>query len=391
MARDYGNGNVVPRSGGREGFKGYWGTGKDRVYVYGKTRRETRRKLNEAIALRQAGKLLAGRGPRTDEWFDLWLSEREGSVRPQTLDNYERLLGHAIPTIGHKRLRDLDANDMTELVRALRAQGLGPSTVREIYSRVSSALAAAVKRDLLLRNPARLIDTPRAHVVEKTVLTPDQTRLLLTRTEGETWHALWTLLALYGLRIGEAHALRWSDISETGIAVQGTIVNYGSVENRYRGDTKSAASRRVLPMLDMVQDALEAHRARQTRLRMRTLGWQDNDLVFSTRHGGLPGTSPAREALYRTLARLGLPRVTPHQLRHGAGTFLLSLGVDHRTIQTILGHADVALTLRIYTHPNDDMRADALKRVEGLLRGDFPVSGEENVVPNVVHHSEIGA
>ena len=83
----------------------------------------------------------------------------------------------------------------------------------------------------------------------------------------------------------------------------------------------------------------------------------------------------------RTAEQLGLPLIGVHGLRHTAATWLIASGVDPRVVQQRLGHADVSVTLGLYTHvlPGHDVAAaEALGRAIGSLRDQSVTTGPEN-------------
>jgi integrase len=117
--------------------------------------------------------------------------------------------------------------------------------------------------------------------------------------------------------------------------------------------------------------ALAAHRHRQD-VERRAAGsrWDDHDLVFPNRVGRpLANQNLIRRDFHPLLARLGLPRIRFHDLRHTAATLLLAEGVHPKIVSELLGHKEVDVTLNLYSHVTPAMHQAAAEALGKLLDG----------------------
>jgi integrase len=125
---------------------------------------------------------------------------------------------------------------------------------------------------------------------------------------------------------------------------------------RLDAEPKTANARRTLPLITAaglsVVDVLRAHRKRQAEERLAVEpAWQDNNLVFCNAIGGpLEHTNAERRCFAPLVKRAGVPLIRFHDLRHSAATNLLTAGVPVEVVSRMLGHSDIATTLRIYRH-----------------------------------------
>ncbi len=118
---------------------------------------------------------------------------------------------------------------------------------------------------------------------------------------------------------------------------------------------------RTVPFGERVAAALKAHRLHQNEERLaRGALYGDRDLVFATSRG-TPFDAPnvVNRSFKPLLKRAGLPDIPFHATRHTCATIMLANDVDARTVQEILGHRDVATTLRFYGHVLPSMRRRA--------------------------------
>ncbi|MFD6636106.1 site-specific integrase [Micromonospora chalcea] len=162
--------------------------------------------------------------------------------------------------------------------------------------------------------------------------------------------------------------LRWSDLDlDNGTATIGQTVQRAGGELRLQ-DTKTEDSDSILPLPDWTWLALLDHQERQRRERDRLAEvWQDHGLVFPSE----VGTPMEPRNLNRHFAGLrekaGCPEVRLHDLRHTVVSLLMELGVPPHVVQAIARHADVKITLKVYSHANLDAMRQALGKLDGRL------------------------
>jgi integrase len=248
--------------------------------------------------------------------------------------------------------------------------------VQYVHAIVHRALRDAVKWGRLARNPADAADPPKATAAsrpESTTWTADQLRTFLERTRTSRFSAAYHLIATTGLRRGEALGLRWQDldldagrasIRQTVIAIKHTVMI---------STPKTAKGRRTVTLDSGTVAALREHRARQAAERLLMgAGWRDNDLVFCHPDGTALHPERFSRGFLETVARIGLPRIRLHDLRHGWATLALQAGIHPKVVQERLGHANIGITLNTYSHVMPGMHEDAAERVAALIQ--TPVS-----------------
>jgi integrase len=115
--------------------------------------------------------------------------------------------------------------------------------------------------------------------------------------------------------------------------------------------------------------ALRVHRKRQLEERMYKADlWQEQGLVFPSTVGTALWGGNLNRTFKATLQRAGLPKSTRfHDLRHTCATLLLKQGVNPKFVQELLGHADISLTLNVYSHVLPDMGDATVDAMEAAL------------------------
>jgi integrase/recombinase XerD len=237
---------------------------------------------------------------------------------------------------------DVTAGDLAAFVTELASgregkPAMAPATLQRKIACLRSFYRHLRREGILDRDPTSELRPPRSRARLPKVLTRDEVADLLSQPQGTgpaalRDRALLETMYACGLRVSEAIALELSELDlEAGIL-------------RARG---KGSKERIVPIGSKAIVALHNY---LTRARPRLVGLRDERRVFvNLRGGGL-----SRQGLYKIVQRnargAGLEdRMSPHTLRHTFATHLLEGGCDLRSLQEMLGHADIGTT-QVYTH-----------------------------------------
>jgi integrase len=162
--------------------------------------------------------------------------------------------------------------------------------------------------------------------------------------------AIWWLIALRGLRRGEAAGLRWIDVDldQRVVMIEQQRIAYGHTVAV--GPPKTTASRRTIALDRTTVRLLRAH-LRQQQAEYHTAGhaWHESGYVFTTDDGKPLHPDWITRRFGHLVELSGLPPVRLHYLRHGAATLAHEAGADLKTVQEQLGHTSIVLTADTYT------------------------------------------
>jgi len=377
--RGHGEGSIHRRADGRWTAVvdlGWSGGKRRRKYVYGATRREVQLKLQRVKDEVVRAGAPADNRITVDRYIQDWLQAVQPTVRASTYSKYESALRlHVSPTLGRQPLARLTAQQVSQLYGDLLAAGLSPQSVVHVHRVLHRALRQAVRWGVLARNVTDLVDPPRVPRREMRVLTPEQVQVLLAGVRVGKLDALLTLATTTGMRQGELFGLRWSDVDlgKAHLTVRRSLVRAPGGGSTFAEPKTSGSTRRV-QLSTLAVDALRRHWRRQQDDRRRAGAfWQDTDLVFTSRHGNpLNPQNLLQRDFYPLLARLELPKVRFHDLRHTAATMLLSAGVHPKIVSELLGHTDIGITLNLYSHVIPGLHERAAAAFDELLAPSQP-------------------
>jgi integrase len=345
-----------------------------------RTRKEAEAALASLLNDIQKGSVVETSRQSLAEYLDDWLASVAPSLRPTTAESYERAVRNwVVPRIGGMRLQAVTPQVLQRLYTELSTNGrqdgtggLGPRSVKLAHTVLHLALGRAAAWRMIPANPAAMnLDLPRQVRREMTTWTPEEARRFLHANADDRLAALWVLMLATGLRRGEALGLRWDclDLDEGRLSVTSTL----AVANgkAYLDEPKTRESRRVVRLDAHVTSALRAHRSRQAAERLAVGGaWNEGNLVFTTPLGGWLHPQNLRRSFESAVRRAGVRRIRVHDLRHTAATMALTGRAHPKQVQEMLGHADVSITLDVYSHVSEDMHRDVAERIGRLLFSD---------------------
>jgi integrase len=291
---------------------------------------------------------------------DVW--EAAGDITARTAKRYRQLVENQIvPHLGAKMLQKLTRLDVEGWHTALRTGGLAARTIGHAHRVLGKALRDAERDDLVTRNVCKLQTAPR--VSEREMAIVRDVPGFVAKLQGHRLCVPAMVALLGGLRLGEVLALRWSRIDLDGkrlLVREALEPAKGGV--RFK-QPKTKAGRRDISLPDILVEALRNYRREQLEIRV-ALGLgrlPDDALLFAQIDGGPHNPSNVSSDWGTLAARIGMPEITFHGLRHTHASQLIASGVDIVTISRRLGHAKPSVTLAIYAHlfHTDDSKAAA--------------------------------
>jgi integrase len=126
---------------------------------------------------------------------------------------------------------------------------------------------------------------------------------------------------------------------------------------------------RVVPIDDETAAVLARHRERQVFQRARSDRWEEHDLIFPGRDGGMISAEMVRRRFRQAVEDAGVTPLHFHGLRHTGATLLLRGGVPLKVVSDILGHANISFTARTYLHVGESMQDEAAQAMGRMLGG----------------------
>lgn len=352
-----------------------------RKYVYGRTQKEARLKLDQAKREKSDGTLVVA-SETVGKWLDTWLERQKPDparpgkgLKPQSYTSYEsRVRLYLKPHLGRHRLTALHPDHIDALYDAMREQGLSESSVRGAHLVLHKALKDATKRGTLATNPADRVEAPKKSTGTRTPLTVPEVQAVL-QAAGD--NPRWWLALFYGMRAGEVKGLRWCDVdwNRRTIRVQQTVI----VDNNKLtyGTPKTVKSARIIPMLPKIEARMRLHWIHEGSPAVGVpcggiTGACEHGLVFHNGQGGPIIAKTDWRHWQRLLINATIPPLAPiearplHAARNSAASVMEAAGIPDRLVMQIMGHSQVGTTHGYQSADVERMR-EALVGVDQVL------------------------
>lgn len=352
-----------------------------------KVRDQLRRELDDGVKL-DAGKVTLS------EFIETWADAKRiaGNASERTINVERRSLRHVEKHLGSVPINAIDPQMIESVYSKIKTEtGLSGSTLNHIHIALKNVFKKAVDYDFILRNPCERVEAPRRDSVERRALDADEAARLLWCVDAEEARAYGELsekearqmergkafgrtfirgmvpvsyvLAVRiglatGMRRGEVFGLTWGciDFESKRLSVRQSVTNEGTVK-----PPKTRAGIRSVAIDGETARHLSAWKARQAvELRKFGVKQSDDTPVCCSNTGGYAGLANFEHWWSQFRKRNDFDGLKFHELRHTQATQLLANGVDVKTVQTRMRHANAALTLNWYAHAvpeNDDKAA----------------------------------
>ena len=275
----------------------------------------------------------------SQEWIASDPTKRESTTAREELT----LRLHVFPVLGEQRIERVGPQDVQRLVNGWSTT-YAPRTVKRNYEVVRAMFGYAVRNDWLARNPCRNVKLPLVDGTRRHDLTPEDVVRIASHVAVEYRPMIW-IGATLGLRWSEVAGLRVGrlDLVDGKLSVVETIVRGIGGRNVF-GPPKSRAGKRTMFMPAAIVTMLAAH------IEQAGLTPAESDaLVFTDEGGGPLRYSNWRRRVWLPAAKAaGCEGAGFHDLRRLNATTLVVGGIDVKTAQVRLGHADPRMTLAIY-------------------------------------------
>jgi integrase len=284
-----------------------------------------------------------------------------------TAEGYKSYLSlHIIPKWGKQSLSAIKSVEVESWLRNLKkvnGQPASPGTKTKIRNLFSTLFSHAIRYEWAARNPITAVRSSAKRLRAPDILSAEEFQRLLPELS-QRERVMVLVAGSTGLRRGELIALRWQDIDFELSQANVTHAVWHNVE----GSTKTEASRKPVPLPSLVVEELKNWHS-------VTLYRSDRDYLFpSVAKNGTQPISPdmiLKRHIRPALKRIGVTkRIGWHSFRHGLGTMLRQQGVDLKTAQELLRHANSRITLEIYQQAvSEEKRVAQNLAFRGLLEG----------------------
>lgn len=339
--------------------------------VYAPTLSELRDKEDE-IADKLSSGLIAGKTITVANQVKAYLKTKR-AIKETTRLSYE----NACKKLWDTQFAAMDIRDVTRqavklwFVSQAEEEGVSYATLVILFGLIKNAFDQAVEDDVVLKNPCafRLSTVIKKDVGTRSAVEEEDVGKFLEYIKSmpkySRWYNRFFILAHTGMRVAELCGLTAEDVDmENNLITIRRQVCYSKNKGRYLDTPKTKASRRNIPMNAALRVVMQDSIAACKRRKVVVLADGLKDFLFVSSRGELSIGQDVDIQMHRIVSKYNkthddqLPHMTPHTLRHTFCTTSIAKGMDPKSVQYILGHANPDVTMRVYSHARyNDVRA----------------------------------
>ncbi len=344
--------------------------------VYARTLNEVRQKLREKQYEDEKGLNVVTKDMTLDEWFEIWMDTCKKNCRASTKETYRGHYRRIQKALGWRKLTSLNLVIIQQAINELNSDNERKNSKKILVDMLNKAIDS----DLLIKNCARQVNiiVSKEEKKERRVLTRSETELFLNYAKDTFYYDMYVLALDTGMRIGELMGLKWSDIDfDRKLLYVRRSLCYFHKEGKYVfewHDTKTHNSKRTIPLTSRALEALKRQRIRRKEILLKNAAnAQDEyrDLVFVTRNNRPTQQFVVQQCIDLVVKKIqkehsGYEKVSPHTFRHTFATRAIENGMQPKSLQKILGHASLQLTMDLYCHVTDDTLYSEMLKMEAV-------------------------
>ena len=282
-----------------------------------------------------------------------WKEEHFPKMQNNTLKQYRPCYASAIEYFGDFKITDIKAFHIKQYINSLQEKGFAQKTVKNRLLVVSLIFKYAILNEYTETDPCVKISIPKNLPKTKRQNATKEDELIICNSTNSPCGILAYLYLTTGCRRGEALALSPEDVNikERYIKVTKTVEWIGNAP-QIKHCPKTDAGIRKIPISQKLAELLSP--------------LMNNNFLFQNDDKELITNCQFTRMWDKYKKETGIT-CTPHQLRHSYATILFDAGIDVKTAQCWLGHADINTTLGIYTHLSEQKQNEAIKKLNLFL------------------------
>ncbi len=302
-------------------------------------------------------------GDRFVDVYNVWMDNYSKSVKSSTLNKTKELFKkHILPNFRSYKINKIKHTHCQKFVNKLYEKNL--TSFSQIINYAKNVFDYAYKTEMISNNPFNRVIVPKIKKKKREYYfyNAEQLKLYLDTAKevlGIKWYLYLKLLALTGMRRGEALALNWNDIDfrNKKITIDKTLTK--GTKGYEITTTKTESSNRVVYIdNNLAKELLEYKRLSPINIK---------GIVFAGYREGYCTSSTPRRKHQAVIDACNLPKIRLHDLRHTHCSLLLLSGMPIKEVQDRLGHGDIKTTMDIYAHVFESEKKDIGQKFADFL------------------------
>lgn len=349
-----------------------------RITLYAKTVTEIYKKLQNS-QYEDSNLLNKDKGSSSitlNEWFDIWLQTYKRNCRQTSISNYTVAYKRIGNLIGHLKINDINLNILQESFNQIKSNESRKKSKKILVDMYNIAVVANIVDKNIAKNINAITSDESDNYEERRVMTVEETKLFLKYAKKQSmYYDLYCFALETGMRIGEIVGLRLSDVdlNKRMIEINQTCTLFTCRDKTSDKcnklvmefhSTKTKAGKRKIPMTQNVYEILNKRIENHTH---------KSEFIFTNSKGTVIYDTVLRRNIDIVVKHINndgidFKKISPHTFRHTFATRAIENGMNPKSLQKILGHANIGITMNLYCHVTDDTLISEMKKFENNIK-----------------------
>lgn len=356
-----------------------------RISISGNDLKDVKKRFNEAI-YENENQINIKENIKLDDWYNKWMNVYKfNCIRDNTKRQYNQVYKkHISPYLGNFYIKNITQLQIRELLKSLNNQGYGYETQNKVKILLVDMFNKAMIDDFVRKNPARGISIKQNEKKDIRVLSVEDQTDFFDCCKGTFYDNFFNVAVTTGMRIGELASLRWNDIDWENNVIH---VTRTLVYQKYDSDTcktfhfekpKTNTSTRDIPITHQCEISLKKQYLQKNVISNKSpkkVEQQFQDLLFTTKYNTPLNAQIISDAINKIVNEINLMRdVTEemetfscHCFRHTFATRCFEAGIQPKTVQSYLGHANLQMTMDLYTSVLQEHKISEMDKLNDTL------------------------
>lgn len=300
-----------------------------------------------------------------DAWFDVWLRMNKTAFRYNTIEARKKRYENDIkPIIGSMLITEIRTIHCQNVMLSMQGK-YSKSTMNQTRSIMKILFDYAIDNEIITSNPVTRKVKAIGGKEENPgrALTMQEQKKLISVLDGYCFRNQYLFVLNTGLRCGEMIALTWDDVDFDGkkIFINKTATVVSGDGAVVVNPPKTKSSIRDIPLTS------EALRILKAQKKKKVVNIESSKYVFVGSDGKLISNQNYSRTLSYICKKNGISPISMHSLRHTFATRCIEAGMKPKTLQSILGHSNISMTMNRYVHTTDDEKIREMERIEHIF------------------------
>ena len=342
-----------------------------RKQKYFKKLQECRKWIADAQFEDEHGNINASGDMTVDAWFEYWINDIKGkTIRWSTLRSYQdRYKKNIKEVIGNMVISDIKPMHCQNILNIMDSEGYAGSSMERTKATMSAMFSDALENRLITSNPVtKGVKCPKKPEKNTKVLTLDEQNRFLDAAKDRANYFHFLFILQTGVRSSELRGLQWDDMDfkDRIIHIRRNVTHDSNNSRFITGELKTSSGERDIPMTQKAYDLLMSIKRNKEGQRQKVISFEFANHVFLNHNGNLIPNSNYDRCLERICNKAGIKKISMHTLRHSFATRCIESGMKPKTLQKILGHANISMTMDLYVHVTEDEKQKEMQKFEEL-------------------------